>query len=221
MCGALVCLIACGANSSKPPSTADAGSEAGSGGDGGAGSTKACPNGDLPNPTLALGCPTSIPDAGSCCAQVGQSCPYPGDTVSHPVALCIDDSVHAPYWGQTDMLDRLVCTFSGMVSPLGMGAGACSERKVEPCGARDLLTPQTLLQSQFSAIVDGCGGLTDESSLQVEFRGGCATRLSASLSGAADHADMLSCVGKALDALHFACADDLDCARVHHSTLAP
>jgi hypothetical protein len=140
--------------------------------------------------------------------------------MSHPVALCVDDSVHASYWGQTAVLDRLVCTFSGTVSPLGVGAGACSERKVEPCGAHDPITPQTLLQSQFFAIVDGCGGLPDESILQVEFRGGCATRLSASVPGAADHADMLSCVGKALDALHFACADDLDCASVERSTLA-
>jgi hypothetical protein len=140
--------------------------------------------------------------------------------MSHPVAVCVDDSVHAPSWGRTTVLDRLVCTFSGTVSILGMGGGACSERKVEPCGAHDPITPQTLLQSQFSAIVDGCGGLPDESSLQVEFRGGCATRLSASLPGAADYAVMLSCVGKALDALHFACADDLDCASVERSTLA-
>jgi hypothetical protein len=139
--------------------------------------------------------------------------------MSHPAALCVDDSVHALYWGQTAVLDRLVCTFSGTVSTLGMGAGACSQRKTEPCATHDLLTPQTLLQSQFFTIVDGCGGLPDESSLQVELRGGCATRLSASLSGPTDHADMLSCVGKALDALHFACADDLDCASVERSTL--
>jgi hypothetical protein len=141
--------------------------------------------------------------------------------MSHPAASCIDDSVHPPYWGQTAVLDRLLCTFSGIVSPLGVGAVACSERKVEPCGAHDLSTPQMLLQSQFSTIVDGCGGLPDESTLQVEFQGGCATRLSASLSGATDQADLLSCVGKALDALQFACADDLDCASVKRSTLPP
>jgi len=141
--------------------------------------------------------------------------------MGHPEALCIDDSVHAPYWGQTAVLDRLVCTFSGVLSPLGVGAGACSERTVEPCAAHDPSTPQTLLQSQFSAIVDGCGSLPDESSLEVEFQGGCATRLSASISGPGDHADLLGCVGKALDALHFACADDLDCASVRRSTLPP
>jgi hypothetical protein len=139
--------------------------------------------------------------------------------MSHPVALCDGDDVHAPYWGQTAVLDRLVCTFGGAVSSLGVGAGACSERKVEPCGTHDLLTPQTLLQSQFSTIVDGCGGLPEESSLQAEFQGGCATRLSASLSGAADQADLLTCVGNALDALHFDCADGLDCASVERSTL--
>ena len=79
---------------------------------------------------------------------------------------------------------------------------------------------QTLLQSQFSTLIDGCGGLPDESSLEVEFQGGCATRLSASISGPPDHADLLGCVGKALDALHFACADDLDCASVKRSTLS-
>ena len=41
------------------------GPAAGSGRDGGAGPPKASPNGDLPDPMLALGCPASIPDAGS------------------------------------------------------------------------------------------------------------------------------------------------------------
>lgn len=140
--------------------------------------------------------------------------------MSHPVTSCVDDSVHAPYWQQTAVLDRLVCTFDGMVSPLGVGAGVCSARTVEPCGAHDLITPQTLLQSQFSVIVDACGSLPDESSLQVEFHGGCATRLSASPS-LANQAGILSCVGKALDAVHFACADNLDCASVKRSTLPP
>ena len=216
-----MCASACGASSASPPLNVGGGPAAGSGGDGGAGPPKACPNGDLPDPMLALGCPASIPDAGSCCAQVGLSCPYPGDTAGHPLALCIDDSVHAPYWGQTAVLDRLVCNLTGVLSPLGVGVGvaACSRRKVEPCGARDPSTPQTLLQSQFSTVVDTCGGLPDESTLEVEFQGGCGTRLSASISGLGDHADLLGCVGKALDALHFACADDLDCASVVRSTL--
>ena len=139
--------------------------------------------------------------------------------MSHAVALCIDDSVHPSFWGQTAVLDRLVCTFTGRISALGTSGGTCADRPVKPCDVHDQSTAQLSLQGQFSEIVDACGDLPNESILQVEFQGGCATRLSDSISGPSDHAELLSCIGKALDALHFACADDLDCASVERSTL--
>ncbi|MEP7049802.1 MAG: hypothetical protein ABJB12_05590 [Pseudomonadota bacterium] len=105
------------------------------------------------------------------------------------------------------------------MTPLAVAAGSCSDRQAEPCTVHDLVTPQELLNEQFAAIVDGCGGLPDESRLEAEFEAGCATGLSAHLRGAADDSALLSCVEKALGARHFSCAEGVACARVERSTL--
>ena len=116
------------------------------------------------------------------------------------------------------MVDQLACSGGAPVTPLAAGE-PCAGRHAEPCPVHDLLTPQGLLNEQFATIVDGCGGLPDESSLEVEFDAGCATGFSAQLHGATDASPLLGCVENALGALHFSCADGLACARVERSTL--
>ena len=223
--GALTCATACGGNAK--PASPSVQSEAGAGGGAGAGSSAgaagavsavACPNGDLPGPALAATCPASLPEPGSCCGRVGLSCSYPGDSTSHVAAVCIDDSVHALFWGQTAVLDQLACSSNAPVTPLAAGE-PCTGRQAEPCMVHDLLTPQGLLNEQFATIVDGCGGLPDESSLEVEFDAGCATELSVQLHGATDASPLLGCVENALGVVRFSCADGLACARVERSTL--
>jgi hypothetical protein len=134
-------------------------------------------------------------------------------------ALCIDDSVHALFWGQTAVLDQLACAASARVTPLAMTGAACSARQTEPCAVHDLITPQELLNEQFATIVDDCGGLPDESSLEAEFEAGCATGLFAQLAGVSNYSALLGCVEEALAARPFSCANGLGCARVERSTL--
>jgi hypothetical protein len=98
-----------------------------------------------------------------------------------------------------------------------MAGAPCATRQTELCAIHDLITPQVLLNEQLAAIVDDCGGLPNESSLEAEFEVGCATGLSVSLGG--DAAGLLGCIEKALAVRHFICADGLRCARVRRSTL--
>ncbi|AKU94984.1 hypothetical protein AKJ09_01648 [Labilithrix luteola] len=148
------------------------------------------------------------------------ACFYPGDETYRKLARCIDDPQYGPYWQATYALDRLECGLSGnivKVIELGADALACSERETKPCDPQGLVTPQELLNDQFNKLVQKCGGLPNETSLEVRFTDGCATELRER--GIDDDAARLSCIQQALDAVHFACADGLDCAAMEVSTL--
>jgi hypothetical protein len=181
---------------------------------------RVCPDGNEPGPDLPTECPDAMPVAGSCCGKAGLTCKYPGDDTYQAVARCIDDGQHARFWQQTVAVDRLECRLDGKLSDLGIDAEACGARTIEPCEPEGITTPQELLGSQFEALVDACGEIPNESQLEVTFDGGCATRLSDSLSGpVGSHEELLACVRKALDSRHFACAEQLECVRMERSTL--
>jgi hypothetical protein len=179
-----------------------------------------CPDGNTPHDDLASECPDEMPEAGSCCGKAGLACFFNPSETSREVALCIDDGQHALFWQRTYVLDRLECKLDGRVSELGVAAEACAARVVEPCEPEGLTTPQQLLNGQLAAVVEACGELPNESRLEVTFEAGCATQLSESLSGPlGSHEDLLDCIREALDAQHFDCAEELDCAGMERSTL--
>jgi hypothetical protein len=197
-----------------------------------------CPKGSAP-PSTGPGCPASMPEAGSCCAVAGTACLYPAsDDTVRDLALCIDDSVHAPFWQQTFVLDRESCASTTNAIALGSApAPACAERKTQPCLACNcppsdslclarcsipsgLTTPQMQLNGDFADLVQSCGDLPSECSLQVNFTNGCATSLLAGMPGPPGGYDvLLGCIERALDSVHFECADSLECAVVSLSTL--
>ena len=214
---ALMWLSACGQSGKGGAPTEDA-----SGGAAGGASLQPmlCPDGNEPGDDLAMDCPETMPEAGSCCGKAGLSCVYPGDETYHDLALCIDDEQHALFWQRTFAVDRLTCKLDSRLSELGAGAEACDTRVVEPCEPEGLTTPQELLNGQLDAIAQACGEIPNESNLEVSFEGGCATQLSESLSGPPGSSDdVLDCIREALDVHHFACAEELDCARIERSTL--
>jgi hypothetical protein len=95
---------------------------------------------------------------------------------------------------------------------------ACSERPVLPCTLRDSLdTPQLALNRQLEALETGCGA--QDEPLEVDFAGGCATRVIDAPYAAYDEADgepvpSLECFAPQVFALHFACADALACGHI-------
>ncbi len=197
-----------------------------------------CPNGAAPTDADLPDCPPTIPEAGSCCPVVGMVCFYPGSNETYrDVARCFDDSLHAPYWQQTVALDRLLCDRKTDALELGAGALACEERGTKECNACNcapsdsvcamrcgsssgLVTPQEQLNGDLDDLIRSCGGLPNESTIQVIFTDGCATALAASLPGPPGTYDALrECIEQALDEVHFECADSLECAEVVYSTL--
>jgi hypothetical protein len=136
------------------------------------------------------------------------------------------------------VLDRETCHASTNAIVLGGAAApACAERETKPCDACNcppsdsicasrcgtssgVLTPQMQLTSDFAELIHGCGDLPEQCFLEVDFAAGCATSLIASLPGPTGTYDsLLECIERALDSLHFECADSLECAIVSHSTL--
>lgn len=199
-----------------------------------------CPNGATPGDADAVACPQVMPEAGSCCAVHGLACFYPGDdTTYRRLAVCVDDSNHPLFWMQTLVIDRVLC--AAMVSPIQLGstgAPACAARETIPCHACNCApgdsicvarcghpsgtrTPQMELAEELdSLIVQTCGELPNESSVQVRFANGCATALDAQMPGPpGTFATLVSCIGEALDRVHFECADSLECAGTGRSTL--
>jgi hypothetical protein len=198
-----------------------------------------CPNGASPTDADFLGCPVTIPEGGSCCPVPGTACFYPGDNDTYRnLALCIDDPNHPPYWQQTLVVDRDVCDPATALIPLGAtGAPACAERQNKPCAACNcapadsvcakrcgtssgITTPQDELNLDLSQLTDSCGGLPNESSIQVIFVNGCATAVAASLPGPpGTFDDLIACIKQSLDRVHFECADSLECGGTGRSTL--
>jgi hypothetical protein len=219
----LACAVACGSSgggASSPGAAGEGASGGGAGATGGAG-TELCPDGTAPTGTEPTQCPELMPTGGTCCSEPGMACFYPGDDDSYrKLGLCFDDPQHPPYWQETLVLDRMLCQEASDAIEIGSDALACSERETVPCDPQGIVTPQELLDGQFDDLVVQCGGLPNESSLEVEFTDGCATGLVASISGPVDDsAPLRSCIEQALDKVHFACADGLDCAGTGRSTL--
>jgi hypothetical protein len=176
-------------------------------------------------------CPTALPAAGSCCSAPGLTCLYPnGDPYATPAAVCIDDSSHPPFWQETLRVDRNRCTpgdASG-AGPVGVDAGtfgvdagaACEARPEAPCQSYGFDTPQVLLDGDLQRLVSECGGLPDESTVQVDFADGCATAILAEVSGPPSHGEAIAaCLAPKLAATRFACAVGLSCAIVSQSTV--
>jgi hypothetical protein len=200
----------------------------------------ACPKG--PPPTYPSGCPPTLPESGSCCAAIGAECFYPtGGDMRRSLAICTEDSVRAPFWLVTYVLDRENCKSSTDAVQLGgASATACADRASIPCHACNCppsdslcasrcgapsgrMTPQEQLDSDFANLIHGCGDLGWVNfTFQADFVAGCATSLIAQLPGPSGTYDpMIACIAGALDNVHFECADSLQCAIVHFSTLPP
>jgi hypothetical protein len=97
------------------------------------------------------------------------------------------------------------------------GSG-CSEKPVLPCTLQGPLdTPQLALDRQLGVLEDGCGG--HNLPLEVDFAGGCATRVFEGPYAPYEEIDgapvpSLACFAPQVFALHFACADALACGRI-------
>ena len=228
MFAVVTCAAACGGSGGDGASPGEIGLGAASSGAGAAGAAteegplELCPDGTLPTGTEPAHCPELMPTGGSCYSQPGMACFYPGDDTSYrKLGLCVDDPQHPPFWQETFVLDRMVCESNGKAVELGRDAGACSERETVPCDPQGITSPQELLNAQFDQLVAReCGELPNESSLEVEFVDGCASGLVAAISGPTDgSAPLVACIERALDVVHFACADGLDCAATERSTL--
>ncbi len=199
-----------------------------------------CSTRATPTDADLVGCSITMPEAGSCCPVPGTACYYPGDNDTYrKLALCIDDSNHPPFWQQTFVVDRDVCNLPTAAIALGStGAPTCAERETKPCAAcncapsdsvcamrcgasSSITTPQEELDLvDLSELVDSCGGLPNESSIQVTFANGCATALAASMPGPPGTLDvLLECIEQSLDRVHFECADSLECGGTGRSTL--
>jgi hypothetical protein len=83
-----------------------------------------------------------------------------------------------------------------------------------------LETPQTLLDAELVRVIEQCGGLPEESTVQVDFSDGCATAILAEVSGPPPRDEALvACLWPKLSATRFACAIGLACGIVSLSTL--
>jgi hypothetical protein len=96
----------------------------------------------------------------------------------------------------------------GVPVNLGVDAGSCESRPTVPCNTGTL---------PMADLAEGCGGLPLETSFIVSFSQGCADYLypSPTLS---DH-PIVACLANALNASHFACAEQYPCLGFANSTL--
>ena len=98
---------------------------------------------------------------------------------------------------------------------LSADAGSCDSRPTVPCGGTGEAGPP--LDSQMMALLDGCGGLHNESKISVAFSQGCADHLY--LGTFNDPSGLMACLAQALQASHFACAENIPCWGFGVSTL--
>jgi hypothetical protein len=180
-----------------------------------------CPNGALPDDTsLGAKCPIAIPAAGSCCGLPGLACPYPnGDDLSTPFSICFEDPQHPPYWQITSRLDKRICSRAneaGILLELD-GGSACSDRPASSCAPDGVNSAQTLLDGELDAIVTRCGGIPNESLIEVEYSDGCPTKVVPHLS--VPTPSLTTCIIAALSSLRSGCAIGLTCAYVERTTL--
>ncbi len=195
-----------------------------------------CLNASPPPATYPSGCPPTLPEPGSCCASIGAACYYAtGSDTRRSVAICTDDSV----WLLTSTLDRHTCKSATDAIQLGgTAAPLCADRPTVACQACNCppsdslcaarcgttsggVTPQEQLDSDFADLIRGCGDWpVNGFTFQADFVGGCATSLIAQTVGPAGTYDSLvECIARALDGVHFECADSLDCAILYFSAL--
>ncbi len=102
-------------------------------------------------------------------------------------------------------LERQACQYANAATPLGMDAAACADRPVVAC---------TSVREQIVALLNSCQGYLLESSIEIEFRDGCAT----GFHGGAPALDM-GCLESTLNAQSWSCAVGIDCAGWGISTL--
>lgn len=114
----------------------------------------------------------------------------------------------------------LDCSLPDSATKLGQGATGCADREQVACGDQASLG-QDKLSGPLATIVTGCGAFPNESSVRVSFRDGCATALSASISGpdTPEKAALIACTIQALDRVRFSCADASNCAAYERSTV--
>jgi len=103
------------------------------------------------------------------------------------------------------------------VEPL-TGSTPCASRPITPCPAA--LPGQFPLAKQLESVIDQCGGIPDESTIEVWAGGGCVTDWKADISGPFDaSADRRDCMRGVLSAARYDCAAAPACASVQRSTL--
>jgi hypothetical protein len=110
---------------------------------------------------------------------------------------------------------------SGNTSPLGSSAMTCAERPETACSPIGVESTQDALDQQLDDVIMACGSFPTESAFEAAFTDGCATALTASISGppSSSKTALIDCIGQALDSARFACAQGLECARARRSTL--
>lgn len=180
-----------------------------------------CPDGTRPMDTvLSTECPLVEPTPGSCCGALGKLCPYaPKDDFGTPFALCVSDPQHPPFWQQTVRIDRIACSHSqdsGIVVDAD-GGTPCADRQPTPCSPQGLQSAQSLLIEELDVAVTACGGIPNESSIEVDYRDGCPIK------AIADRPPSLmppvDCLMAKLSSSRSGCALHLECAVVERSTL--
>jgi hypothetical protein len=92
---------------------------------------------------------------------------------------------------------------------LGVDAGSCESRPTVPCNSGNLA---------MADLANHCGGLPVETSFIATFSQGCADHLY--LSPTLSDNPVVACLARALEASHFACADQDPCLGYGYSTLS-
>jgi hypothetical protein len=113
---------------------------------------------------------------------------------------------------------RFDCTKPDAGTQLLSGPTACADRPITACASPDA-SPQQL-GNQLLQVVEQCGTLPNESTIEVWFDNGCPTDLKADIAGPPDAHDVLrGCVIESLSAARWDCAPNQACAMVVRSTL--
>jgi hypothetical protein len=158
----------------------------------------------------ARGCPAEKPEASSSCdAPEGTTCRYEISTreqsSSQVVFRCSDQG--GRNWGAGWMEPcGLGCRYAGH-NDVTFDVADCERRSVTSCDQQALLTSaQSALDAMVEETLQACGG---PNQVEVEFAGGCPSRLSA-----IDPlpADIVACLTGALGSTRWSCAQKLVCS---------
>jgi hypothetical protein len=96
------------------------------------------------------------------------------------------------------------------------GGLACSDRPAAQCGEGGVCS----LVEKFQAQVRMCGGLSNESFLQVDFEDGCATDITVDMGGGVQRSvELVNCLAPMFASVRWDCAPELTCFILNPSTL--